>query len=164
MNRLLPQMPSNVLWTRLVILAWLTVWMLAVPLVHVHPEADHHHGQPGHTHGGITHTVVSSDLPCEYGSDAEGTAAPPRDADGHVPLVGQSTHVFDHPEVAFSLLTSSPDRSSGKPALAQVAFLAVEDGCVHRGAVCAIEPAVEPLASVILAANLSPRAPPLSAV
>lgn len=164
MNRLMPQMLSNVLWTRLVILAWLTVWMLAVPLVHVHPEADHHHGQPGHTHGGITHTVVSSDLPCEYGSDSEGPMASPADHKGHSPVVGHSTHVFDHPEVAFSLLTSSPDRSSGKPALAQVVSLVAEDGCVHRVAVCAIEPSVEPLASVLLSASLPSRAPPLSAV
>jgi hypothetical protein len=154
----------NVLWKRLVILAWLTVGMLAVPLVHVHPEADHRHGQASHTHGGVLHTVISSDLPCEYGYDAEGTAAPPRDADGHSPVVGQSAHAFDHPEIGFSLLTSSPDRNSGKPALAQVAPLVAEDGCVHRASVFAAEPSVEPLASVILSANLSSRAPPLSAV
>lgn len=160
----MPQMLSNALRARPVILAWLTAWMLAVPLVHVHPEADHHHGQPGHTHGGITHTVISSDLPCEYGSDSEGPVASPADHNGHSPVVGQSAHAFDHPEVAFSFLTSSPDRNSGKPALAQVAPLVAEDGCVHLPSVCAAEPSVEPLASVILSASLSSRAPPLSAV
>ena len=164
MNGLMPQMLSNVLWTRPVILAWLTVWMLAVPLVHVHPEADHHHGQPGHTHGGITHTVISSDLPCEYGHGSEGIDASPADADGHSSIVGQSAHAFDHPEMGFSLLTSSPDRNSGKPDLAQVAPLAVENDCVHRPSVCTAEPSVEPLVSVLLSANLSSRAPPLSAV
>ena len=164
MNRLMPQTLSNVLQPRLVILAWLAVWMLAVPLVHVHPEADHHHGESDHVHGGITHTVISSDLPCAYGSASEGPVASPADHHGHLPVVGQSTHVFDHPEVAFSLLTSSPDRSSGKPALAQVASLVAGDGCVHRVAGFAAEPSVEPLASVILSANLSSRAPPLSAV
>lgn len=149
---------------RLLLIGWLTAWMLAVPLVHVHPEADHHHGQPGHTHGGITHTVISSDLLCEYGSDSEGPVAAPADHNGHSPVVSQTTHAFDHPEVAFSLLTSSPDRSSGKPALAQVASLVAKDGCVHRAFVFAAEPSVEPLASVILSANLSSRAPPLSAV
>jgi hypothetical protein len=90
--------------------------------------------------------------------------ASPADHHGHLPVVGQSTHVFDHPEVAFSLLTSSPDRNSGKPALAQVASLVAGDGCVHRVSVFAAEPSVEPLASVILSAGLSSRAPPLSAV
>lgn len=152
------------LWLRPVILAWLTAWMLAVPLVHVHPEADHHHGESDHVHGGVTHTVISSDLPCEYGSASEGPVASPVDHHGYLPVVGQSTHVFDHPEVAFSLLTSSPDRNSGKPALAQVASFVAGDGCVHRASVFAAEPSVEPLASVILSANLSSRAPPLSAV
>ena len=164
MNSLMPQMLSNMVWPRVVILAWLTAWMLAVPLVHVHPEADHHHGQPGHAHGGLTHTVVSADLPCEYGSDTDGHAASSADHHGHGPVVGQTTHAGDHPEVGFSFLASSPDQNSGKPALAQVASLAVDDGCVHRAAVGAAEPSGEPPVSVLLSANLSPRAPPLSAV
>ena len=155
---------SHVLWLRLVILAWLTVWMMAVPLVHVHPEADHHHGQPGHTHGGVLHTVIAADLPCEYGHGSEGIVAPPANAEGHGLVIGSSAHVFDHPEVAFSLLASSPDRNSGKPALVQVVPLVAEDDCVHRISVFTAESSVEPLASVILSANLSSRAPPLSAI
>jgi len=160
----MPKVSLNGRGLRPAILAWLAAWMLAVPLVHVHPEADHHHGQPDHTHGGITHTVISSDLPCAYGSDSEGPVASPVDHNGHSPVVGQSTHVVDHPEIAFSLLTSSPDRNSGKPALAQVTSLAVEDWCGYRVAGFAAEPSVEPLASVILSAHLFSRAPPLSAV
>jgi len=143
---------SNVSWPRPLILAWLAAWMLAVPLVHVHPEADHHHGQPGHVHGAVAHTVFSSDLPCEYGSDRGS------------PVVGQSTHVFDHPEVAFFLLTSSPDRSSGKPVFAGTEPVRTEDDGVRPTHAFATEPSREPLATVLLSAGLSSRAPPLSAV
>jgi len=137
---------------RLLLMGWLTAGTLAVPLVHVHPEADHHHGQPGHAHGAVVHTIFSSDLPCEYGSDRGG------------PVVGQSTHVFDHPEVPFSLLTSSPDRSSGKPGLAGAEPVRTEDDGVRPTHAFATEPSVESPTTVILSASLSSRAPPLSAV
>jgi len=149
---------------RTILVAWLTVWMVAVPLVHVHPEVDHRHGEPGHAHGGIPHTVFSSDLPCEYGSNDGRAESSPAKTGVLGPVVGQASHVFDHPEVGFSLLTSSPDRNSGKPALAQVAPLVAGDGCVRQASVFAAKPSVEPLASVILSANLSSRAPPLPAV
>lgn len=158
------QLLSNVLWPRLLILAWLTVWVLAIPLFHVHPEADHHHGQPGHVHGGVSHTVFSSDLPCEYGSNHGGAADSPQGAYGHGPSIGSSTHLGDHPEVAFSFLTSSPERSFGKPAFVHVVSLGLEGFCLHPPGVFAAEPSYEPLRSVILSSSLSSRAPPLSAV
>lgn len=149
---------------RTILVAWLAAWMLAVPLAHVHPEADHHHGQPGHTHGGITHTVISSDLPCEYGYGVEGTAASPGDADGHSPVVGQSAHAFDHPEVGFSLLTSSPDRDTGKRALVSLVLWDAEGALIRLPRAFAAAHTAESPTSVILSASLSPRAPPLSAI
>ena len=50
------------------VLSWVSLWMLAVPLFHVHPDADHLHGQAGHLHGGTVHTVMSPDLECEVES------------------------------------------------------------------------------------------------
>ncbi|HEX5646547.1 MAG TPA: hypothetical protein VFX56_06220, partial [Nitrospira sp.] len=51
---------------RLAALLWGSIWMLVVPLFHVHPRADHHHGEAGHVHGGTVHTVWSPDLDDEY--------------------------------------------------------------------------------------------------
>ncbi len=37
---------------------WLVVWVLTLPLVHIHPEADHAHGESGHLHGGTYHSIL----------------------------------------------------------------------------------------------------------
>jgi hypothetical protein len=157
----MPQMLSNVLWTRLVILAWLTVWMLAVPLVHVHPEADHHHGQPGHVHSGLSHTVFSSDLPCEYAS-VEGQAATSQHDVSRQPFqVGQSRHSLDHPEIAFSLLASSGDRCGGKPIVVAASTWGAEGDIVLFSSACNDLSADTSHPSVLLSAALSTRAPPV---
>jgi len=31
---------------------WLVLWVITLPLVHIHPDADHARGMPGHVHGG----------------------------------------------------------------------------------------------------------------
>lgn len=133
------------------ILLWLTVWMLAVPLVHVHPEVDHHHGQSGHVHGGVFHTVFSSALPCEYESHSGAAVAST-----------EASHEFEHPEVVFSLLFSLPDRSSGEPGFVRLGPVETGRTSVHHAGALAAELFLEPLPSVILSASLSSRAPPLS--
>ncbi|WP_413933782.1 hypothetical protein [Nitrospira sp. BLG_1] len=92
-------------WSRLMVLVWTSLWMLAVPLFHVHPDADHLHGRAGHLHGGTVHTVMSPDLECEVESHSSLTA------DSHdvsTSLVGLGHR---HLEIEFSLLTDS-DRKS----------------------------------------------------
>ena len=37
---------------------WLVLWVIALPLVHIHPDADHVHGMPGHVHGGTYHSIL----------------------------------------------------------------------------------------------------------
>jgi len=37
---------------------WLVIWVLTLPLVHIHPEADHAHGMSGHVHGGTYHSIL----------------------------------------------------------------------------------------------------------
>ena len=36
---------------------WLILWVVTLPLVHIHPDADHAHGMPGHVHGGTYHSI-----------------------------------------------------------------------------------------------------------
>ncbi|WP_455378489.1 hypothetical protein [Petrachloros mirabilis] len=90
--------------------AWLILWMVVIPLIHVHPDADHH-GFSGHVHGGIFHTVFSQDLDGEYGyhgPDAHEIQPPT------LPVFGASPDFLNHPEMGFSFLSSSPDRLSAK--------------------------------------------------
>jgi hypothetical protein len=146
---------------RLLILAWLTAWMLAVPLVHTHPEADHHHGQPGHVHSGLSHTVFSSDLPCEYAPRESQATASQRDVSRQPFQVGQSRHSLDHPEIAFSLLTSSRDRSGEKPIVVAASTWGTEGDIVLFPSACNDLSADKSHPSVLLSAALSTRAPPV---
>lgn len=150
---------SSVSKRRTILVAWLTAWMLAVPLVHVHPEADHHHGAPGHVHGGISHTVFSSDLPCEYSSNHDGRVVVSADAKGYPAVGGQSTHPFDHPEITFSLLTSAPEWDSWKPAFVGV-VITVDERLSPPGACFATGFSLPSLTSALLSADLSARGPP----
>jgi len=88
---------------------WIVLWVLAVPLFHVHPEADQRHGDPGHIHGGTVHTVFSGDLEGEFGGRQEA----PESGRGLFAPPGSGGHEYG--ELGFSLLHDSTDRKSGKP-------------------------------------------------
>jgi hypothetical protein len=157
----MPKVSLKVPVLRLVILAWLTAWMLAVPLVHVHPEADHHHDQLGHVHGGASHTVFSSDLPCEFASREGQAAASQKDVSRQPLQIGPSTHALDHPEIAFSLLASSGDRSGGKPIVVAASTWGAEGDIVLFPSAFHDLSADTAHPSVLLSAALSTRAPPV---
>ncbi len=85
---------------------WLVLWLVAIPLIHVHPEADHAHGAQHHQHGGLFHSVFSQDLACEFHShQSEHTLS----ADNLAVDVSscQHAHQFTHDEIEFSLLSGS---------------------------------------------------------
>lgn len=80
--------------------------MLAAPLVHIHPEADHHHGEIGHVHGGTVHTVFSPDLSCEFsGYDHASVAATESSCPLH--LIAQPFHGAEHLEIDLILASSA---------------------------------------------------------
>ena len=97
---------------RMAVLVWASLWMLAVPLFHVHPDADHLHGQAGHFHGGTVHTVMSPDLECE--GESHPSFAPNSHDNGATVAGGGHRHI----EIGFSLLTDS-DRKLFNPLLSQ---------------------------------------------
>lgn len=102
-------------WSRVAVLIWASVWMLVVPLFHVHPDTDHHHGEAGHIHGGTIHTVWSQDLDCEFDNPQHVDQTRTSTQDG-LPSVAQSPHAGDgHSELSFSVLYDSTDRKSLKP-------------------------------------------------
>jgi hypothetical protein len=156
MQKRLQYLPVGCLLLRSVTLLWLVLWMLAVPLVHVHPEADHHHGEAGHGHGGLPHTVFSADLPCEYGSihqhEGAGRVVSP---------VEHAAHTGSHTELAFSLLTPSTDEWSlhyAGPIASAIHTQA--DSPEPRQPRTNVLTLPGPI-SVLLTDTLSPRAPPI---
>ncbi|MEX0829124.1 MAG: hypothetical protein WD032_02675 [Nitrospirales bacterium] len=43
---------------KLLLRLWLVLWVITLPLIHIHPEADHAHGMSGHVHGGTYHSIL----------------------------------------------------------------------------------------------------------
>lgn len=107
-------------WPRVVVRAWIIIWMLAVPLFHVHPEADRHHGEADHGHGGTVHTVFSPDLDGEFGHHQSTPAAVEPPSANHFTLSGFPFHASDYTELGFSFVSDSTDRTLPKPLVASV--------------------------------------------
>jgi len=94
------------------VITWLGVWMLTLPLVHVHPEADHRHGLPGHVHGGTFHSVLSPQLSCANTTPRVGASSDPslQQSGEHQILDNLAHHnIGVHQEYGFSTVSSSSD-------------------------------------------------------
>lgn len=102
-------------WPHIMLRAWIMIWMLAVPLFHVHPEADQHHGEAGHIHGGTVHTVFSPDLDGEFSSPRHAAAAAEARPTTQTTLSPHPFHASDYAELGFSFVSDSTDRSLPKP-------------------------------------------------
>ena len=156
-------MRLNVRRFRVVPVLWLILWMLAIPLIHVHPDADHRHGIADHVHGGVFHTVFSQDLEGEYGHPAQEHDAPVIQP-LVLPFLGASADLLSHPEIGFSFLSSSPDRPSAKHVLTDV-LLAELDFTLLTRPCCLTRQNIFPAPILVLLANdLSGRAPPATSV
>jgi hypothetical protein len=139
--------------------SWIMLWLVALPLVHMHPEADHRHGNTGHVHGGIVHTVFSPDLACEHAARIHDSSCLETDHQ-HFHASGHFGHAFSHPEIEFSLLGASNDHSVGKPELSASGLPEVGSPPVQRVVFAASSlPVVSPTV-LFLSTGLPPRAPP----
>lgn len=149
---------GNASWFRLAVLMWASLWVLAVPLVHIHPEADHRHGASDHVHGGTVHTVFSTDLVCEFsGHD-------------HASVAGGETRCPLH---VITLLPHGPEHLaidlvlafSGEPQVGQGTALEVAARSFHANlpappqAVWQPQPSPSPT-TVLLVTTFSSRPPP----
>ncbi len=150
---------GNMAWSRVVVLVWVSLWMLAAPLVHIHPEADHRHGAAGHIHGGTVHTVFSPDLPCEF-SVYDHASVTENESRCPLHLIAQPPHGAEHLEIDV-ILASSAEPQIGKGTSLDVAahsFHAHPPARPH--AVWQPQPSPS-LTSLFLTTSLSSRAPPI---
>lgn len=130
-----------------------------VPLFHVHPDADHHHGDASHIHGGTVHSVFSPDLECEYTDEAHDRSCPEA-VHQHLHALAHSGHAFNHPEIGFSLLTSSVDRPLSKPMATVSGLPVVETTTAQRAVtVASLQPGTSETI-LFLSTALPLRAPP----
>jgi hypothetical protein len=94
---------------RVLVLSWVALWIIVFPLIHVHPEADHAHGGSHHQHGGLAHSVLSQDLPCEFGNDQHYTSHKETHLVGFPSHTHGHSHALSHSEITFSALNPSSD-------------------------------------------------------
>lgn len=99
---------------------WAVVWMLVVPLIHIHPETDPHHGEAGHAHGGMVHTVFSRDLDDEFDNHQDTTDRVGHLSASQVAVSGHPSHALEYAELGFSFLSDSTDRKLPKPLFVHV--------------------------------------------
>lgn len=103
---------GNQYWARFFLLGWVSLWMLIVPWVHIHPEVEHNHGKSDHAHHAITHTVFSSPLACEHSTEHDVLC--PVGSHHHVQFNGHGGQSLVHPEIGFTFSPSSDTSSFGK--------------------------------------------------
>jgi hypothetical protein len=143
----------------MLVLVWVSIWMLIVPFFHVHPEADHHHGDASHVHGGTVHSVFSPDLECEYTETIHDPTCPEA-VHQHLQAGVHSGHALNHPEIEFSLLTVPIDRPQPKLGIAVAELPVVERTTAQRAVVVAsLQPRASPTV-LLLSTTLPLRAPP----
>jgi hypothetical protein len=144
----------------IIVALWGCLWMLTIPLFHVHPGLDHRHGGEVHTHDVVVHTVLSSDLDGEFDHPHDGDWQ--EEASSEVALVDHQSHsLSDHPEVGFSLFN---DSSGPRISKAQSTHAIVIDATLVSNSDLHtwLDPDPVPIrGSTILVHKLRSRAPPI---
>jgi hypothetical protein len=133
--------------------------MLAAPLVHIHPEADHRHGAADHTHGGTVHTVFSPNLPCEFLVYDHASVA---DNESRCPLhlIAHPLHGLEHFEIDVVLASSAEPQVGKGTALDVASHFSHAPPPARLHAVWQPQPSPS-LTNLFLTTSLSSRAPPL---
>ncbi len=145
---------------------WLMVWVLTLPLVHIHPEVDHAYGMSGHVHGGTYHSIlVQTPVHAHQGYDQEehhhdGFFAP----EAHGESQQDPFHGFEEATYGFSVLKPTLDPEADKSDISQdlvtetihaLAYVAHPSG--NAAAFECQHVSIPPL-------TLSPRAPPVLSI
>jgi len=145
-------------WPRVAILIWTALWMLVAPLVHIHPEADHQHGNPSHVHGGTVHTVFSPDLSCEF-SHYDHVLVAANESRCPLHLIAQPFHGADHPQIDFVLASSAKLQIGKDTGLDVAAYSFSRHQPTKTQATCQPRSCTS-LTKLFLITNLPSRAPP----
>lgn len=145
---------------------WLVLWVITLPLIHIHPEADHAHGMSGHVHGGTYHSIlVNTPVHAHQrydqgehhhdgfffvGNGFESTQAPLH-----------ASHGFEEATYGFSLIKPSINLESEKSKVSHDVVVTdhVNPLCLTGISTQNVTPRKTPFS--ILPTTLSPRAPPV---
>ena len=153
---------SSLFQLRTLVIAWLTVWLLGLPLVHAHLDEAHHHGNTVQAHG-IIHSIFSLDGLGNHEDHQHDSAI----------LLGESQALEgpclaglqeNNPEINFSLLPLSPDRKLGKSTIATAALSGSGSASANLGGTPVPRMIPAPPMSLFLCISLPTRAPPFVSI
>lgn len=147
-------------YSHIMLRAWVIIWMLAVPLFHVHPEADHHHGEAGHIHGGTVHTVFSPDLDGEFDNHLGTTAAIEQPSAKQFAVSWHPSHASDYTELGFSFVSDLTDRTLPKPLVSSALIVEPPAHTPLAANPSVLQPLTYSLPLTLLTHDIPVRAPP----
>lgn len=137
-----------------IIRMWVVLWVLSIPLFHIHPEFAESSDHAGAMRSGTVHTVFSGDLDGEF---------TPHEAASH-PAADKSAHLshtwFEHAELGFSLLTGSHHRTDLKPLLLQTMVLPIGETAIVLSSGQKAERVAAIPAAILFVHEFPSRAPP----
>jgi hypothetical protein len=146
---------------------WLIVWVITLPLVHIHPDADHAHGMSGHVHGGTYHTILLNAPVSDHQEHEQhhhddffspGHAFDPSQFPSH-PL-----HGFEEATYGFSVIKPSIDPASEKSVFPNVLVSIDKVEPLSASGVSNLNFTPPKSLVSILPKTLSPRAPPVYSI
>ena len=144
---------------------WLMVWVLTLPLVHIHPEVDHAYGMSGHVHGGTYHSIlVQTPVHAHQGYDQEehhhdGFFAPEEHRGSQQnPL--HPFHGFEEAIYGFSVLKPTINFESDKSEISHGLVISIVNLPSYSADCSKRRDCLESQYFLILLRTLSPRAPP----
>ena len=138
---------------------WLILWMLAIPLFHVHPDADQQDGKQV----GAFHTIFTPALDGEYGQPVHAHDAPMIQPLGF-PFLNAFSGLLGHPELGFSFLSSSPDSSLAEQAMVNCVLAEINANLLTSPCRFIRQDISPPPIMALLATSLPDRAPPAVSV
>ncbi len=150
---------------KIVLRLWLIVWVVTLPLVHIHPEVDHAHGMSGHVHGGTYHSIlVNTPVHAHLGHEQDehhhdGFFSP----ENHHRSKENSSHPFHGFEEAtygFSVIKPTLDPEADKSGISHGFVVAVGSSLAYVNRRSKNSDFLECQHFSILPHTLSPRAPP----
>ena len=145
----MPSAGQSIVFSRLLILSWVILWLTTVPLFHTHlPDLS---DGPASASSGLAHTVFSSDLPGEFSRPAH--------VSEHEPSAHISNRISSSPELNFVLSSEDPpSRRLGEPTIVGIGnCLSPRPFAAHS----ASKASTSRYRPHLFAARQGPRAPPV---
>jgi len=154
---------------KILLRVWLIVWVITLPLIHIHPEVDHAHGMSGHVHGGTYHSIlVNTPVHPHRGYEQEAHHHDgffsPENHRGPQQDPSHPLHGFAEATYGFSVIKPTLDPDSDKSEISHVLVVEVVSSPAYASGRSKSPNFLKHQHFSTLPHNLSPRAPPVLSI